>query len=190
MGAVRNCLRWRAQNRPPVRQPAPPAPSGAPCIDQRLSHILDVIYDKNSMAVRCDVLHKYSPSSVTASSIVSMWGRYRHRLIDNMALFDRVKRCVMMHDGSAYKLKTGRKHTAVRQKEADYFDGHGWPLRRRWTQGYIWPSFRSVSMPRPSSCARPARSALVVVRNSVIICGMVAAHEGTVPVQGTQPRLR
>ena len=56
--------------------------------------------------------------------------------------------------------------------------------------GHMCPSLRRVSMPRPSSCARPARSALVVVRNSVMICGMVAAQEGTVPVHGTQPRLR
>lgn len=56
--------------------------------------------------------------------------------------------------------------------------------------GYMCPSLRRVSIPRPSSCARPERSAIVVVRNSVMICGMVMAHDDTVPVQGTQPRLR
>jgi hypothetical protein len=56
--------------------------------------------------------------------------------------------------------------------------------------GYIWPSLRRVSIPRPSSCARPARSAVVVVRNSVMICGIEPAQEFTVPVRGTQPRLR
>lgn len=45
-------------------------------------------------------------------------------------------------------------------------------------------------MPRPSSCARPARSAVVVLRSSVMIWGMVVAQEGTAPVQGTQPKLR
>lgn len=51
----------------------------------------------------------------------------------------------------------------------------------------MWPSLRSVSIPRPSSCARPARSAVVVRRNSVMICGIVVAQEFTPPVQATQP---
>lgn len=60
----------------------------------------------------------------------------------------------------------------------------------RTASGYICPSLRSVSIPRPSSCARPARSAVVVLRNSMMTCGIVFAQEFTVPVQGTQPRLR
>lgn len=34
---------------------------------------------------------------------------------------------------------------------------------------YICPSLRNVSIPRPSSCARPLRSAIVVIRSSEMI---------------------
>ena len=81
--------------------------------------------------------------------------------------------------------------TACRAEDGYGSEGRGRGRMPRETRaGYICPSLRRVSIPRPSSCARPARSALVVVRNSVMICGMVAAQDGTVPVQGTQPRLR
>jgi len=81
--------------------------------------------------------------------------------------------------------------TACRAEDGYGSEGRGRGRMPRETRaGYICPSLRRVSIPRPSSCARPARSALVVIRNSVMICGMVAAQEGTVPVHGTQPRLR
>ena len=41
------------------------------------------------------------------------------------------------------------------------------PLLKR--LAYICPSLRNVSMPRPSSCARPLRSAIVVIRSSEMI---------------------
>src|SRR6267143_4714773 len=55
---------------------------------------------------------------------------------------------------------------------------------------YMYPSFRSNSIPRPSSCARPDRSATVVCRNSSIMSSTDFAVDLIGVVQGAQPRLR
>jgi hypothetical protein len=81
------------------------------------------------------------------------------------------------------------RQSVVQRKDSDWEIGRE-RVGRMKPSGYMCPSLRRVSIPRPSSCARPERSAIVVVRNSVMICGMVVAQEGTVPVHGTQPRLR
>src|SRR5207344_230059 len=55
---------------------------------------------------------------------------------------------------------------------------------------YMYPSLRSNSIPRPSSCARPDRSATVVCRNSSMMSSTDFAVDLIAVVQGAQPRLR
>src|SRR5215469_15694738 len=55
---------------------------------------------------------------------------------------------------------------------------------------HIYPSFLNNSIPRPSSCARPDRSATVVCRSSSIMSSTFLAVDLMGNVQGAQPRLR
>src|SRR5262245_550527 len=55
---------------------------------------------------------------------------------------------------------------------------------------HIYPSFLNNSIPRPSSCARPDRSATVVRRSSSMMSSTVLAVDLMGNVQGAHPRLR
>src|SRR5579884_4384194 len=75
---------------------------------------------------------------------------------------------------------------------------HPWHPQEQWVPAglakrrslHMYPSLRSSSILRPSSCARPARSATVVCRNSSMMSSTDLAVDLIGNVQGAQPRLR
>lgn len=151
------------------------------------SKVLVVIHYEDSLVVRRDAFHEYSPGPLQLSLFVTIAARLIHRQIDNVYCSNRVMQCVAEADDADRARRLKREILEDEKLTPAYVET---ACVKETGVAHICPSFRSVSMPRPSSCARPARSAVVVARNSVMICGIVLAQELTVPVQGTQPRLR